>query len=265
MKPLVAHGPTPLYVQLADILREQIVNSGSEEGSALPSEPDLMETYKVSRTTVRQALTLLTDENIIVKVQGKGSFVQKPAISQDLMALQTINEVLTSAGLESETRVLMVDMDAAITPYIQQQLQVKDDETVVCVKRLHLVDDRPIAYALIYLSGKFEWRFSVEDLRRQSIFAWLESESNVLVDRGRQVIRATAASEEVAALLDLEPGSPVLNVENTSTTADGTPIDFTEFYFLPDQYTLIVSLRRSHSGVSLDRVAAEVGKLQEQV
>jgi GntR family transcriptional regulator len=181
-----------------------------------------------------------------------------------LMSLQTISEVLTSAGLVPEVRVLTVDMDAPITPYIQQQLRVGDGETVVCVKRLHLVEGRPIAYANIYLSGKFEWRFSVEELRRQSIYTWLETESHILVDRGHQVIRATAADEDVAARLDLYVGSPVLNVENTSTTAEGTPVDFTEFYFPPDQYSLVVSLHRSHLGVALTNVSDDVSHVKHK-
>lgn len=258
MPELISDGPTPLYVQLADLLREQIATGSLSPEAALPSELDLMQAYNVSRTTVRQALTLLADDNVIVKVQGKGSFIRQPAIAQELMSLQTISEVLTSAGLVPEVRVLTVDMQPLITSYIRQQLQLDADETVVCVRRQHLVNDQPIAYAVIYLSGKFDWRFSVDDLKRQSIYDWLETRSNIQVDQGRQVIRATAASEEVSARLDLFPGSPVLSVENTSTTADGTPIDFTEFYFPPDQYSLVVSLRRTHQGVSLTYVEAEM-------
>ena len=258
MPELISDGPTPLYIQLADLLREQITTGSLSPETALPSELDLIQTYNVSRTTVRQALTLLADDNVIIKVQGKGSFIRQPAIAQELISLQTITEVLTSAGLLPEVRVLTVDMETPITPYIRQQLQLEADETAVCVRRQHLVSDQPIAYAVIYLSGKFDWRFSVDDLKRLSIYDWLETRSNIQVDQGRQVIRATAASEEVAARLDLLLGSPVLSVENTSTTEDGTPIDFTEFYFPPDQYSLVVSLRRTHQGVSLTNVEAEM-------
>ena len=262
MAELIPDGPTPLYVQLADVLREQINADAFLPGTALPSELELMQSYNVSRTTVRQALTLLADDNIIIKVQGKGSFIQQPTVTQELMSLQTVTEVLTSAGLIPFVRVLSVDMQADIRPHIRQQLQLEENETVVCVKRQHLVKDRPIAYAIIYLSGKFDWRFSADDLKRQSIYAWLEAESHILVDRGRQVIRATAANEDVASRLDLFPGSPVLFVENTSTTAEGTPIDFTEFYFPPDQYSLVVSLGRTRRGVSLTSVEAEMAYSQ---
>jgi GntR family transcriptional regulator len=258
MPELIPDGPTPLYIQLATLLREQIGDGTLLPGAALPSELDLMQTYNVSRTTVRQALTLLADDNVIIKVQGKGSFIRQPTITQELMSLQTITEVLTSAGLVPQVRVLAVEMQADISPYIREQLGVDPTETVVCVKRQHLVEDQPIAYAVIYLSGRFDWRFSIDDLKRQSIYAWLETESHIQVDHGRQLIRATAASEEVATRLGLPTGSPVLYVENTSSTADGTPIDFTEFYFPPDQYSLVVSLRRTHHGVSLTSVEAEM-------
>ncbi len=251
-------GPTPLYVQLADLLRQHIEEGVLEPGVAIPSEPNLVKQYNVSRTTVRQALNMLASQNFIVKVQGKGTYVRQPSVQQDLISLQTINEVLTSAGLSPEVQVLSVESQIGIDPKIRKQLHITEDDKVLCVKRLHLVDKQPIAYAVIYLSSKFEWRFSVEDLTHQSIYSWLESQSDVVVDRGQQVIQAVAASEDVAEALDVNTGIPVLYVENTSMTQSGDPIDFTQFYFPSDRYALVVSLHRTHRGISLTNVHANL-------
>ncbi len=259
MEPL-QEGPTPLYVQLADQLRQQIEAGDLEPGSALPSEPDLVRRYNLSRTTVRQALNLLADENVIIKVQGKGTYVRQPAIQQDLMSLQTITEIVTRAGLVPDVQVLAVESQTQVAPHVVKQLQLSPDDRVVRVKRVHLVEQQPIAYAVIYLSGRFEWRFSVEDLTKQSIYAWLEEQADVLVDQGQQIIRATAASDEVAAALNVEAGEPVLYVESTSTSETGVPVDYTEFYFPSDRYALVVMLRRTHRGISLEEVHADLGE-----
>jgi len=254
-------GPTPLYVQLADLLRKDIEEGVLKPGIALPSEPTLVKQYNLSRTTVRQALNLLVDQDFIVKVQGKGTYVRQPSVQQDLVSLQTINEVLTSAGLAPEVQVLSVDSQIQITSNVRHQLQLNPEDKVLRVKRLHLVDGQPIAYAVIYLSSKFEWRFSVEDLTHESIYSWLETQSDVVVDRGRQIIQAIAASETVAEALDVSEGEPILYVENTSMTEANVPIDFTEFYFPSDRYSLVIALHRTQRGISLTGVHANLDEL----
>jgi DNA-binding GntR family transcriptional regulator len=261
MKHSIEDGPTPLYIQLANQLRQQIVDGEIVSGAALPSEPDLVIAHNVSRTTVRQALGVLADEDIIVKVQGKGTYARPPEVKQDLISLQTISEVLTSSGLVPEVKVLSVDMLLNVSQHVQQQLDFEPGETVVRVKRQHLIDGHPIAYAVIHLSAKFEWQFSVEDLKHQSIYSWLEEQSFTQIDSGKQVIRATGADDDTAKLLCLPTGAPILYVENTSYTEHGVPIEFTEFYFPPDRYSLAISLKRTPRGVALANVQADLNEL----
>ena len=252
----IQQGPIPLYLQVEKIIRAKIAHGDFETGTALPSEQELMESFDVSRTTVRQALKLLADDNTIVKVQGKGTFVAQPKIQQELVSLQTISEVLTGAGFIPEVRVSGVEMDPDVPPHVLVQLQLDLGESIIRIRRRHFVEGKPIAYAVIYLSGRFNWRFSASELTHTSVYSWLEEQTEIHVDTGYQVIKAKAAEADVADALHLEPGTPVLHVENTSTTADGVPIEHTEFYFPPERYALTVSLRRTTSGVSLEGVTA---------
>ena len=253
---LIGPGPVPLYLQLQSILEEHIARGDFKPGMPLPSEQELISTYNISRTTVRQALNRLAESNLVIKVQGKGTFVAQPEIKQELVSLRTISEVLTSAGLVPEVRVLELDVEPAVPVHIREQLQLQADDPVIRVKRQHLVQGEPVAFAVIYLSGKFQWRFSAEDLIHQSIYSWLEEKEQVVVDQGLQVIRAIAADNEITKALELETGAPVLHVENTTLTDSGVPIDHTEFYFPPERYALTVTLRRTHGGVSLEKVKA---------
>lgn len=254
----IEQGPTPLYLQLERILREQIGEGDLKPGAALPSEQELTSLYNVSRTTVRQALSRLAEDEVVVRVQGKGTYVSQPEIRHELASLRTLNEVLTGVGLIPEVRVLDVSMNPEVPLHVHQQLQLGPDETTVRVKRQHLVEGNPIALAVIYLSSKFQWRFSTEDLARKSIYDWLEEQELISVASGFQVITAMAADEEIAEALDLQPGDPVLHVENTATTEMGEPIDHTEFYFPPERYALTVTLRRTRTGISLERVKADL-------
>lgn len=255
---VVEDSSVPLYLQLEKILRGQIAIGTIEPGAALPSENELVDTYNVSRTTVRKALDRLAEDGVVVRVQGKGTYVSQPEVTQDLRSLRTISEVLTQAGFIPEVEVVAVDVNYTAPPYVTAQLDLPDGVPIVQVKRRHLVNGEPIAYAVIYLSNRFQWRFSAEELRYQSIYTWLETQEQVLVDKGVQVISAKGASEEVAAALSLEPGSPVLTVHNTSTAETGIPIEHTEFYFPPERYVLAVTLRRTHVGFSLEDVRGEL-------
>lgn len=255
MSKQIEPGPVPLYSQLEGILRAQIDGGELQPGMALPSEQDLVTTYKLSRTTVRQALTGLVEDGMVVRVRGKGTYVARPEVTQALVSLRTINEVLTSAGLVPEVRVLDLSMDPDVPPHVRRQLELLPGEAIVRVRRQHLVHKRPIAYATIYLSGRFQWQFSPEDLTRQSIYTWLEEQQHVTINTGFQLITATAADEVVAVALGLQPGDPVLYVESTSRADTGVPIDHTEFHFPPNRYALAVTLRRTRTGVSLESVS----------
>lgn len=252
----IKRGPTPLYLQLETILREQIVGGDLAPGDSLPSEQELMNLYGVSRNTVRQALSQLSEDNVIVRVQGKGTYVSQPEIKQELDSLRTLSEVLTGVGLVPEVRVLDVQMNPDVPAHVREQLELRPDETIVRIKRQHLVQGEPVAFAVIYLSGRFQWRFSVDDLTRQSIYSWLEGQGSVTVDSGFQVIKAKAATGEVASALGLRVGDPVLHVENTSTAETGVAIDHTEFYFPPERYALTVTLRRNRTGIAVENVEA---------
>jgi GntR family transcriptional regulator len=252
----IEQGPVPLYLQLERILREQIDKGDLKPGSALPTEQELMSIYNLSRTTVRRALSQLARDKVVVKIQGKGTYVSQPEVKQELASLRTLSEVLTDVGLVPKVRVLGVDVNPEVPSRVRQQLQLGPKETILCVKRQHLVQGNPIALATIYLSGKFQWRFSIEELACQSIYDWLEEQEHILVDSGVQVITAMPADEEIAVGLGLQPGDPVLHVENTSASETGVPIDYTDFYFPPNRYALTITLQRTRAGVSLEDVKA---------
>ena len=90
--------PDPLYQQLADRLVQAITNGTLVAGQQVPSESELTETYGISRVTVRQALQLLVKSGQLVAKRGKGTFVARTTLQQDLSSLQGFHEALKSQG-----------------------------------------------------------------------------------------------------------------------------------------------------------------------
>src|SRR5262249_7588577 len=100
----------PLYVQLKDILREQIRAGIWGPGDRIPSEAEIRAHFPVSRATVRQSIAELEQEGLLIRQQGSGTFVRKPKIEWNLRNLYSFTEDLNARGLHPETRVLMFEV-----------------------------------------------------------------------------------------------------------------------------------------------------------
>src|SRR5690606_36617714 len=99
-KTLDFNSPLPLYYQLKDIFIEKIANSEWLSGEMIPPEPDLIDMFKVSRTTVRQAVHALVNEGRLVKRRGKGTFVISPRIESELGQLLGFTERMLLEGFK---------------------------------------------------------------------------------------------------------------------------------------------------------------------
>jgi GntR family transcriptional regulator len=248
---LIRNSPTAMYVQLCDLIKKQIASKGIRPGSPLPSETDLMTQYGVSRTTVRLAVDSLVRTGVAVRVQGKGTFVAGPTIRQELSSLQALSESLIDVGLDPRVSVIDLGMNPVVPPHALAQLNLESGSGVICLRRLHTVDEAPVVFAVIYLSSRFQWRFSSSDLTQRSIYSWLKEEESISVGSIVHSISATIADDEVAPRLGLRPGDPVLHVQNTGIAGSGIPIDYSDLYFPPDRYALTTKLNLLDNGVSI--------------
>src|SRR5436305_14643133 len=98
MPTLERSNPLPLYYQLKEVLKQQIQAGHLAPHTAIPSEPELVAQYHVSRATVRQALTELVHEGLLYRQHGRGTFVCEPRVQQDLSVLTSFSEELRRLG-----------------------------------------------------------------------------------------------------------------------------------------------------------------------
>ncbi|MEJ2559170.1 MAG: GntR family transcriptional regulator [Anaerolineae bacterium] len=264
MNKLIRNAPTPIYVQLCDLIRKQMTTEGLQVGSPMPSETELMAKYGVSRTTVRLAVDRLVRAGMAVRVQGKGTFVAAPAIKQELVSLRSLSEALTN--IVSEPRVAVVDLrlNPPVPPHVLARLELDSNDGVVWIRRVHLAKDKPVAFAVIYLSSKLRWDFTPSDLTHRSVYSWLEEEEQISVESIVQSITATSADDEVALHQGLNPGDPVLHVQNVGVAGNGVPIDYTDLYFQPDRYALTVKMHRTENAIAIASVRGNLPESRDQ-
>lgn len=217
--------PIPLYFQLKKLLEEQIVSARWAPGERIPSEPAICEQFGVSRTTVRQALGELESEGLIRKEKGRGTFVAEPrSHSWHLQSAQGFWEEAVRSGHRVTSRLLR----RAVEPlplWASDALSLPPGSEGVTVERLRSVDDRPVMYVVNYLPRERADTVLFADLERGSLYRVLEEREGLTVLGGRRVVEAVTAREELAALLEVEPGAALLFVESVAWQEEDRPFE----------------------------------------
>lgn len=233
--------PIPIYYQLQEQLRKQIEDGTLQPGDPLPSERDLSETYGISRMTIRQAMTNLVNEGLLTRSKGRGTFVAEEKIEQPLMKLTGFSEDMKQRGIKPGSTLIRFETVAA-PANVAKHLELDAGTPVYEISRLRTGDGAPMAFETSYL------RQDAITIREQdlegSLYEAIEAQSGRTIDKARQTIEPSFASEEEAGMLTIEPGSPVLLLERTTRFHDGTVFEFVKSVYRGDRYKFIADMQR---------------------
>lgn len=202
----------PVYVQLADILRRQILAGIYRPGERLPSENMLVETYQVSPMTARRAINLLAAQGVVSTVQGRGTFVKEVEIRSAAFYLQDLKQLFSE---NDDTTVKLIE--ARFQPAderVARKLQIPEGERAIYIRRLLLVAGEPAFYHRGYLINDpkrpvIEAELEVTDLK--GIF---QGSGSSLIKCGDLYLQATLLDEEEARLLNLDLPAPGMLLEH---------------------------------------------------
>lgn len=246
-------GPVPLYYQLKQIVRTEIERGIYRSGDRLPSETEMIQKYGVSRITVRQALSELESEGVVVRRHGRGTYVAERNIEHDLVRLTDFVEDMELAGLAPSSQVLAMKREFATFP-IAEALKIAVGEEVVRVDRLRLADQRPIAYDTTWLPLRFGLLLSEVELAHETIFHILETRYSIPIEIGVFHITASNATMEQARLLDIPTNAALLLIRRISYTTGEVPVYIQDRYYRTDRVSYRLTLRRHgdrRSGMTL--------------
>jgi GntR family transcriptional regulator len=231
------HSKIPLYLQLYEVLRGNIQQGRWQVGDLIPAEPELIDQYAVSRTTVRQVLDMLVSEGLIYRQQGRGSFVAHPTLEQGLTRIVSFTDDMRQRGLEPSTRVIFAGLVPAPAE-TAEKLKITPGAELVRLERLRLANQEPLSVEESHLNhalcpGILEHDFAVSPLRQT-----LEVKYGLRLARASQVIRAIASPPALSSRLGIPARSPLLFIERVSYSPRGTPVELLHIYFRGDRYSL---------------------------
>lgn len=236
--------PLPLYYQLKEVLKQQIRAGHLAPHTAIPSEPELVTQYHVSRATVRQALTELVHEGLLYRQHGRGTFVCEPRVRQ-----QTMSE-LTSFSDEIRHRghhpggMLFVSELVRGSQVVREQLRLTDEEQVIRLERLRTSDDVAVAYEVDYLpypraSGVYQ---RAKETAEGSLYTLMSSEG-LQPYIAEESFKADRPTEREAELLRIAADEIGVRLYCTAFDETGAPIEYTEAFYPARLYEFHLTLR----------------------
>lgn len=232
--------PLPLYYQVLSVIRQRIMDRSYAPGERLASEDELAAEFAVSRATIRQAVGELVRQGMVVRQQGKGTFVQDMA---HYASGQRFRGSLADLISETQrTKVLTVEVLHGVV-FPEQVVDAFGGlaSTGTLVRRQRTMDGQVFAYTVNYLPEPFGSMVSKDELQTTGLMTLLEQKGVVFVG-GHQAIRAELADVEVARWLDADFGSPVLFIERVLVDAGGSPCELIYSHYRGDRYEFTVSL-----------------------
>ncbi|MBI5305208.1 MAG: GntR family transcriptional regulator [Chloroflexi bacterium] len=227
--------PQPLYAQLKESLRSDILAGRLRAHQQLPSERELCARFRVSRMTVRQALLDLTREGLIYSRAGKGTFASEPKIDQQLKALSGFSQDMQSRGSKPSSRVLEAKIERAKDD-VAKMLGVLPGAEIVLLTRVRLSDNIPLAIETVHLPHALCPNLLRHNFATESLYAVLEHEYGYRLTRAEQTIEAALARSREAALLRLAAPAPVLVMERVTYTDQGILIEHVHSIYRGDRY-----------------------------
>jgi len=240
----------PLYQQIANDLQKKIENNIFEPGQRLPSEHELTEEYEVSRLTVRKSIKLLLENDLIVIQQGKGMYVKFQAIQTDIMndVLDVQNfkgmyETLTDQGLNVKIKLVKYG-EEPIPKHIAEAMGCSLGIKIRTICRLFYLKDMPIAYNITYLSPDLAFtKEMVEEVEQQPLTTLLRSNqdnSHLRLEEISCSIGVRPVSEEIAKMLDVPAGHPLMTLSRIFYYKDSSPLVVGSMYLNTDCYQFTI-------------------------
>jgi GntR family transcriptional regulator len=241
--PEAADGPTPafspLYQQIKALILQSLESGEWKPGEAIPSEMDLAARYRVSQGTVRKAIDELAAGNLVVRRQGKGTFVATHAEHHVQYRFLKLLPDEGDPGAEGPAhRTVLECRRLRASAEIARALQLRTGDAVMQLRRVLAFQGVPTILEDLWLPGTAFKGLTAEQMAQYQgpTYAMYEVDFGVRMVRAEEKIRAVAADAQQAALLDVAKGTPLLSVERLAFTYNDMPMELRRGLYRTDAH-----------------------------
>jgi GntR family transcriptional regulator len=216
----------PLYLQVKKRITESLAEGLWNPGQSIPSEVELAQSFSVSQGTVRKAIDELAAENILIRRQGKGTFVASH--DEEGSQLRFLRLTSTQNNKENLDNHLVSFTKEKATNKIAKSLGVNIGTTVVSIKSVLTFNQKPLILDFIKVPASSFRKLTSEMIveKKGAMYRMYETEFGIQMLRAQEKIRAVAADADTSELLGVKKNTPVLSVERISFTYSDKPIEW---------------------------------------
>jgi GntR family transcriptional regulator len=238
----------PLYVQLEQILKSQIMTGELLPEKRIPTEKELAAIYHVSSITARQAIMRLVHEGLLLRKQGKGTFVRKGLKNtKNIMTFNVAGDIkdVVPEGLISQ-QVTVLGIETVNSSWlVADALEMADQGDVRLITRTRADNNLVISYIKNYLPVDIGGKITKADLIAKPMLHVLKNKLKLSLKKGIQYVVAITADYEIASALSISISSPVLYLETIIYDTNDRPVDFVQTFYRSDlfRYTLKIDMK----------------------
>lgn len=232
---------TPLHVQVEQLIRRLIEDPVYQNGKLLPKEVELAKRLGISRNTIRQATNKLELENLLIRKKGVGTRAVKRTVSTKLNNWSSFSAEMHSKGMEFinydiNVSWVKVDKDVALA------LQIDEGKEVLKMERLRGLDKGPFVYFISFFHPRVGLT-GAEDFSRH-LYDILEKDYFTIPSVSKEQINAIAANTQLAKLLKVKKGDPLLFRKRLVCDPGDRPIEYNVGYYRADSFTYEIDIKR---------------------
>ena len=239
--------PIPYYFQLKKYIVSKIEAREWTPLQKIPPETEFCEHFNISRTVVRQAIKELQNEGYLITEKGRGTYVARPKVVGGIVQnLAGFYEDMVKRGFSVTTDVLRQEITPA-PKKIAQELRVKENAPLIVLTRVRRLNEEPSVLVTTYIRQELCPGLLHENLINKSLYSILEESYGLIVYRGHRYIGVSLANEYEASVLNIEAGSPLIELESTSYLKNGSTLEYFHALHRGDRTKFEVDLVRLKS------------------
>lgn len=241
MNTINKNDPMPLWQQIKESIHSDIVEGVYKQGIALPSEKQFCEKYDVSTITVKKAIKELVKEQMLIRIQGKGTYINRPKFIRKLDTFYGFSQDLIKQGLKPSRNVISYDV---ITPgeVIASRLNIDTREKIYRIRTLTLADGKPIITTQFFIPLSVISNLTRKEMIKTSIYNLLQEKTGVILKFEKWEIEAVIVSKYEAKLLNISENSAGLLHEATLYDINDNIIMFSKGLIKADSCRLSIMI-----------------------
>jgi GntR family transcriptional regulator len=236
------NSPVPIYHQLEEYIKQQIETGILKEEAVIPSEREYAERFQISRMTVRQAINNLVSEGYLKRQKGRGTFVNKKKVEQELQGMTSFTEDMLSRGMNPSSTLLSFKIIPA-DKNTASDLKIEENDSIYKIKRIRLADGAPMALEMAYIPVQIVPGLTEEN-SNLSLYQYIEEHLSLSISEANQEIEASVADSHDAENLGINIGDPTLLIKRISYLTDGIPFELVKSTFRADRYRFVHTMKR---------------------